>query len=73
MRANTSYKSFSRALVNVEIGLHIGLAGVNVTLVGECLSQQEGIRCKSVSCAPGYWGCVSWSPSTRKSWSCLQG
>lgn len=34
--ANTSYKSFSRAVVNADIGLHIGLAGVNVTLVGEC-------------------------------------
>uniref|UniRef100_A0A8B9Z7T8 DOXA1 factor n=1 Tax=Buteo japonicus TaxID=224669 RepID=A0A8B9Z7T8_9AVES len=39
VRANTSYKSFSRALVNVEIGLHIGLAGVNVTLVGNPVNQ----------------------------------
>uniref|UniRef100_A0A663DPH9 Dual oxidase maturation factor 1-like n=1 Tax=Aquila chrysaetos chrysaetos TaxID=223781 RepID=A0A663DPH9_AQUCH len=39
VRANTSYKSFSRALVNVEIGLHIGLAGVNVTLVGKPVNQ----------------------------------
>ncbi|XP_065497549.1 dual oxidase maturation factor 2 [Caloenas nicobarica] len=37
--ANTSYKSFSRALVNVDIGLHVGLAGVNVTLVGNPVSQ----------------------------------
>ncbi|NXE82239.1 DOXA1 factor, partial [Cochlearius cochlearius] len=37
--ANTSYKSFSRALVNVDIGLHIGLAGVNVTLVGNPVNQ----------------------------------
>ncbi|NXW90247.1 DOXA2 factor, partial [Alopecoenas beccarii] len=37
--ANTSYKSFSRALVNVDIGLHVGLAGVNVTLVGNPVNQ----------------------------------
>ncbi|KFW02246.1 Dual oxidase maturation factor 1, partial [Eurypyga helias] len=37
--ANTSYKSFSRALVNADIGLHIGLAGVNVTLVGNPVNQ----------------------------------
>lgn len=33
--ANTSYKSFSSAVVKADIGLHIGLAGVNVTLLGE--------------------------------------
>ncbi|KFV13468.1 Dual oxidase maturation factor 1, partial [Tauraco erythrolophus] len=37
--ANTSYKSFSRALVNVDVGLHIGLAGVNITLVGNPMNQ----------------------------------
>ncbi|NXX19582.1 DOXA1 factor, partial [Podargus strigoides] len=37
--ANTSYKSFSHSLVNVDIGLHIGLAGVNVTLVGNPVNQ----------------------------------
>ncbi|PKU41575.1 dual oxidase maturation factor 1 [Limosa lapponica baueri] len=37
--ANTSYKSFSRALVNADIGLHIGLAGVNITLVGNPVNQ----------------------------------
>ncbi|NXL05561.1 DOXA1 factor, partial [Mesembrinibis cayennensis] len=37
--ANTSYKSFSPALVNVDIGLHIGLAGMNVTLVGNPVNQ----------------------------------
>ncbi|NXF35622.1 DOXA1 factor, partial [Nyctibius bracteatus] len=37
--ANTSYKSFSCALVNVDIGLHIGLEGVNVTLVGNPVNQ----------------------------------
>ncbi|KAI1234953.1 Dual oxidase maturation factor 2, partial [Lamprotornis superbus] len=35
VQANTSYKSFSHVQVNVDIGLHIGLAGVNVTLRGE--------------------------------------
>ncbi|KFZ62864.1 Dual oxidase maturation factor 1, partial [Podiceps cristatus] len=37
--ANTSYKSFSHAVVNADIGLHIGLAGVNVTLVGNPVNQ----------------------------------
>ncbi|XP_074955833.1 dual oxidase maturation factor 2 isoform X2 [Phalacrocorax aristotelis] len=37
--ANTSYKSFSHALVNVDIGLHVGLAGVNVTLMGNPVNQ----------------------------------
>ncbi|XP_015727823.1 dual oxidase maturation factor 1 [Coturnix japonica] len=37
--ANTSYKSFSHAMVNVDIGLHIGLAGVNITLVGNPVNQ----------------------------------
>ncbi|XP_032846040.2 dual oxidase maturation factor 2 isoform X2 [Tyto alba] len=38
-KANTSYKSFSHALVNADIGLHVGLAGVNVTLVGNPVNQ----------------------------------
>ncbi|XP_064311918.1 dual oxidase maturation factor 1 [Phalacrocorax carbo] len=37
--ANTSYKSFSHALVNTDIGLHIGLTGVNITLVGNPVNQ----------------------------------
>ncbi|NXL95918.1 DOXA2 factor, partial [Alectura lathami] len=37
--ANTSYKSFSRAMVNADIGLHVGLAGVNITLVGNPVNQ----------------------------------
>ncbi|XP_074736513.1 dual oxidase maturation factor 1-like [Strix uralensis] len=37
--AKTSYKSFSHAVVNVNVGLHIGLAGVNVTLVGNPVNQ----------------------------------
>ncbi|NWR55393.1 DOXA2 factor, partial [Bucorvus abyssinicus] len=39
VKANTSYKSFSSALVNVDIGLHVGLAGVNVTLTGNPVNQ----------------------------------
>ncbi|XP_072201599.1 dual oxidase maturation factor 1 isoform X2 [Excalfactoria chinensis] len=37
--ANTSYKSFSLTMVNADIGLHIGLAGVNITLVGNPVNQ----------------------------------
>ena len=72
MTANTSYKSFSHALVNVDIGLHIGLAGVNITLVGECISQQEMVY-EFGSCTPEYWGCGPSCPHIRKYWSCLQG
>ncbi|NXH23236.1 DOXA2 factor, partial [Bucco capensis] len=39
VKANTSYKSFSHALVSVDIGLHVGLAGVNVTLRGNPVNQ----------------------------------
>uniref|UniRef100_H0Z343 Dual oxidase maturation factor 1 n=1 Tax=Taeniopygia guttata TaxID=59729 RepID=H0Z343_TAEGU len=39
VQANTSYKSFSRAQVNADIGLHIGLAGLNVTLRGNPVQQ----------------------------------
>ncbi|XP_041325123.1 dual oxidase maturation factor 2 [Pyrgilauda ruficollis] len=39
VRANTSYKSFSPVQVNADIGLHIGLAGVNVTLRGNPVQQ----------------------------------
>ncbi|NXU43229.1 DOXA1 factor, partial [Drymodes brunneopygia] len=39
VQANTSYKSFSHVQVNADIGLHIGLAGVNVTLRGNPVNQ----------------------------------
>ncbi|NXC82929.1 DOXA2 factor, partial [Cercotrichas coryphoeus] len=39
VQANTSYKSFSPVQVNVDVGLHIGLAGVNVTLRGNPVTQ----------------------------------
>lgn len=32
---NTSYKAFSTARVQVHVGLHVGLVGVNITLRGE--------------------------------------
>lgn len=37
MTTNATYKSFSNAVVNAEIGLHVGLYGINVTLKGESL------------------------------------
>uniref|UniRef100_A0A663DPX0 Dual oxidase maturation factor 2 n=1 Tax=Aquila chrysaetos chrysaetos TaxID=223781 RepID=A0A663DPX0_AQUCH len=39
VKANTSYKSFSHAVVNADIGLHVGLAGVNITLMGNPVNQ----------------------------------
>ncbi|NXA07877.1 DOXA2 factor, partial [Sapayoa aenigma] len=39
VQANTSYKSFSHAVVSADIGLHIGLSGVNVTLKGNPVNQ----------------------------------
>ncbi|KAM6257683.1 dual oxidase maturation factor 2 [Porphyrio hochstetteri] len=39
VKVNTSYKSFSSVLVNADIGLHVGLAGVNVTLMGNPVHQ----------------------------------
>ncbi|NXG07619.1 DOXA2 factor, partial [Sakesphorus luctuosus] len=39
VQANTSYKSFSNAVVNADIGLHIGLEGVNITLKGNPVNQ----------------------------------
>lgn len=37
MTTNATYKSFSNAVVSAEIGLHVGLYGINVTLKGESL------------------------------------
>ncbi|XP_061078764.1 dual oxidase maturation factor 1 [Conger conger] len=39
MKANTTYKSFSSGIVNAEIGLHVGLSGINVTLKGNPVMQ----------------------------------
>ncbi|XP_051976033.1 dual oxidase maturation factor 2-like [Xyrauchen texanus] len=38
-KANVSYKSFSNAVVSAEVGLHVGLYGINITLRGEPISQ----------------------------------
>ncbi|KAM3827905.1 dual oxidase maturation factor 2 [Vipera latastei] len=37
--ANTSYKSFSSAMIHADVGLHVGLSGVNITLVGKPVEQ----------------------------------
>ncbi|XP_064194047.1 dual oxidase maturation factor 2-like [Anguilla rostrata] len=39
VKANTTYKSFSSAFVSAEVGLHVGLSGINVTLKGDPLEQ----------------------------------
>ncbi|NWX63278.1 DOXA1 factor, partial [Promerops cafer] len=57
VQANTSYKSFSPVQVNADIGLHIGLAGVNVTLRASplvslhcCLGRKALFRSRLSSC-----------------------
>lgn len=35
VKANATYKSFSNAVVSAEVGLHVGLYGINITLRGE--------------------------------------
>lgn len=37
MTTKATYKSFSSAVVHVEVGLHVGLYGINITLKGESL------------------------------------
>ncbi|XP_034541532.1 dual oxidase maturation factor 1 isoform X1 [Notolabrus celidotus] len=39
MTTNSTYKSFSNAVVNADIGLHVGLYGINVTLKGNPVIQ----------------------------------
>ncbi|KAK7891031.1 hypothetical protein WMY93_022994 [Mugilogobius chulae] len=39
MTTNATYKSFSNAVVNADIGLHVGLYGINVTLRGNPVVQ----------------------------------
>ncbi|XP_046890982.1 dual oxidase maturation factor 2 [Hypomesus transpacificus] len=36
---NATYKSFSNAVVNAEVGLHVGLYGINITLKGNPVIQ----------------------------------
>lgn len=35
VKANATYKSFSNVVVSAEVGLHVGLYGINITLKGE--------------------------------------
>lgn len=35
VKANATYKSFSNAVVSAEVGLHVGLYGINITLKGK--------------------------------------
>lgn len=35
MNTNTSYKAFSAAGVSANVGLHVGLEGINISLTGE--------------------------------------
>ncbi|XP_062403440.1 dual oxidase maturation factor 1 [Sardina pilchardus] len=39
MKANSTYKSFSSAVVDADVGLHVGLSGINITLRGNPVSQ----------------------------------
>ncbi|XP_076588962.1 dual oxidase maturation factor 1 [Chaetodon auriga] len=39
MTTNATYKSFSNVVVNAEIGLHVGLYGINITLKGNPVVQ----------------------------------
>ncbi|XP_058854810.1 dual oxidase maturation factor 1-like isoform X1 [Acipenser ruthenus] len=39
IKTNTTYKSFSNAMVSAEIGLHVGFDGINVTLKGNPVRQ----------------------------------
>ncbi|XP_048829677.1 dual oxidase maturation factor 2-like [Brienomyrus brachyistius] len=41
VEADVTYKSFSSALVRAELGLHVGLSGVNVTLRGNPVVQRN--------------------------------
>lgn len=42
LKANTTYKSFSNVVVKAEVGLHVGLYGVNITLRGQ--STRNGLN-----------------------------
>uniref|UniRef100_A0A8C9SR53 Dual oxidase 2 n=1 Tax=Scleropages formosus TaxID=113540 RepID=A0A8C9SR53_SCLFO len=39
VKANTTYKSFSSAVVHADVGLWVGLSGINVTLKGDPVNQ----------------------------------
>lgn len=42
VNANTTYKAFSPKWVSVDVGLQIGLGGVNITFTGEALTWEGG-------------------------------
>ncbi|XP_076124553.1 dual oxidase maturation factor 1 [Alosa pseudoharengus] len=39
LKANSTYKSFSIAVVDADVGLHVGLYGINITLRGNPVNQ----------------------------------
>ena len=49
VNTNTTYKAFSPKWVSVDVGLQIGLGGVNITLTGEVLTCEGGMAL--LSCA----------------------
>lgn len=42
VNTNTTYKAFSPKWVSVDVGLQIGLGGVNITLTGEVITCEGG-------------------------------
>uniref|UniRef100_H2LKV2 Dual oxidase maturation factor 2 n=1 Tax=Oryzias latipes TaxID=8090 RepID=H2LKV2_ORYLA len=44
MTTNATYKSFSSAVINAEVGLHVGLYGINVTLKNPVVQFNETIN-----------------------------
>lgn len=46
---NTSYKAFSSQWISADVGLHVGLGGVNITLTGKegllPLREEKAVLC----------------------------
>lgn len=61
VNTNTTYKAFSPKWVSVDVGLQIGLGGVNITLTGEVSRTREG-RLHRVF---GMYWCVFWGVGTE--------
>lgn len=53
MTTRASYKSFSSVAVNADIGLHVGLYGINVTLRGESLPLELRVLLFCILSQPG--------------------
>lgn len=53
MTTRATYKSFSSMVVNADIGLHVGLYGINVTLRGESLSFELQLLLFCILSQPG--------------------